>query len=132
MKFLKRILGICETPLPADDGCWEYAGEAILLHLDRAPELDRPGSALRLEGKGLPLRSLVVYGTDGTFHAFANRCTHIGRRIDPKPGEARIECCSVSKSTFDYDGNPVGGAAKSPLYVFAVFAEGNELRIALA
>jgi nitrite reductase/ring-hydroxylating ferredoxin subunit len=129
MKFLKRLLGICETPLPADSTCWDYAGQTIRLHLDRAPELARPGGAVRLEGNGLPKRVLVVHGEGGGYHALGNRCTHMGRRIDPLPGSDRIECCSVSKSTFSYAGEPVGGAARKALEVFPVMAEGNELRI---
>ena len=129
MKFLKRLLGICETPLPADNACWDYVDRTIRLQLDRAPELARPGNAVRLEGKGLPKRVLVVHGEDGGYHAFGNRCTHMGRRIDPLPGSDRMECCSVSKSTFTYAGEPVGGAARKPLEVFPASVEGNEIRI---
>jgi nitrite reductase/ring-hydroxylating ferredoxin subunit len=131
MKLLKRILGISETQPAADDACWEYANQEIRLDLNRAPELDRPGSAVRLEGKGLPIRTLVVHGQDGAFHAFANRCTHMGRRIDILSGTDRIECCSVSKSTFNYNGEPVGGAARKHLRVFSVTASGQELKISL-
>jgi len=131
MKLLKRILGISETRPPADDACWEYADREIRLDLKRARELDRPGSAVRLEGKGLPVRTLVVHGRDGTFHAFANRCSHMGRRIDILPGTDRIECCSVSKSTFDYGGQPLGGAARKPLRAFSVTAAGHTLTISL-
>ena len=129
MKFLKRIFGICETPLPVNDACWEYADQTIRLQLDRTPELAQPGGGVRLEGKGLPKRVLVVHGGDGDYHAFGNRCTHMGRRIDPLTGSDRIECCSVSKSTFTYAGQPVGGAARKPLEVFPVSTEGNEIRI---
>jgi len=131
MKFLKRIFGISETQLPSNDTCWEYANQEIRLDLNRAPELDRPGSAMRLEGKGLPVRTLVVHGQDGAFHAFANRCTHMGRRIDILSGTDRMECCSVSKSTFNYNGEPVGGAARKHLRVFSVTASDQELTIAL-
>ena len=132
MKVLKRIFGICETTPPADAGCWEYADGKILLKLDRTPELAPAGGGVRLEGKGLPVRVLVVHGRDGRFHAFANRCTHMGRRIDPLPGSDRVECCSVSKSTFTYDGEPVGGAARKPLEVFAVSVSGDALTIAVS
>jgi nitrite reductase/ring-hydroxylating ferredoxin subunit len=131
MKFVKRIFGICETPLPADGACWDYAGKTLRLRLDMAPELARPGGAVRLEGKGLPRRILVVHGKEGAFHAFGNHCTHMGRRIDALPGTDRLECCSVSKSTFTYDGKPVGGAARRPLDIFPAVVSGNELTIAL-
>lgn len=129
MKFLKRIVGICETAPPAEEGCWDYSGGEIRLQLDRTPELAPRGGAVRLEGKGLPVRVLVVHGQDGTYHAVANRCTHMGRRIDPLPGTDRIECCSVSKSRFTYEGQPVGGAARKPLAVYRVSLAGGVLTV---
>jgi len=131
MKWLKRIFGISATPIPGDDDGWAYENGSIRLQLERMPEVRHPGSAVRLEGKGLPVRILVVHGQDGRFHAFANRCTHMGRRIDILPGTDRIECCSVSKSTYDYSGQPLGGAAKKPLRVFTATASDTELTIKL-
>jgi nitrite reductase/ring-hydroxylating ferredoxin subunit len=132
MKWLKRIFGISETPPPGTDAGWKVANQAIKIDLNQMPEIAHPGSAVRLEGKGLPVRILVVHGNDGDFHAFANRCTHMGRRIDILPGTDRIECCSVSKSTFDYNGRPLGGAAKKPLQVFDITVSDAELTINLA
>ena len=131
MKLLKRILGLCETAVPSDEACWEFTGREIRVILNRTPELGRPGGAVRLEGKGLPVRTLVVHGHDGAFHAVANRCTHMGRRIDPLAGTDKIEWCSVSKSTFTYDGQPVGGAAQRPLPVFKTDHRDGELRISI-
>lgn len=129
MKLIKRILGICETRQPSDAESWRYENGRITVRLSRLPELGRPGGAVRLEGGGLPRRVLLVHGTDGRFHAVANRCTHMGRRLDPHPGKDRIECCSVSKSTFTYEGEPVSGAAKAPLEIFSVEVDGDALRI---
>jgi nitrite reductase/ring-hydroxylating ferredoxin subunit len=132
MKWLKRIFGISETQQPGNDTSWEFANQAIRIDLNKMPEIAGPGSAVRLEGKGLPVRTLVVHGEDGRFHAFANRCTHMGRRIDILPGTDRIECCSVNKSTFDYNGEPVGGAARKPLQVFKVTPSETSLVIEMA
>jgi len=131
MKWLKRIFGISETPAPVNDASWEFANQVIKIDLTQMPEIANPGSAVRLEGKGLPVRTLIVHGQDGDFHAFANRCTHMGRRIDILPGADRIECCSVSKSTFDYGGQPLGGAARKPLQVFSTALTGTELTVHL-
>jgi nitrite reductase/ring-hydroxylating ferredoxin subunit len=95
------------------------------------PELMAPGSGVRLEGKDLDPRLLVYHGEDGQFHAVANRCTHMGRRIDILSGTQLLQCCSVSKSTFDYDGRPVGGAAKKALTAYAVNREAGTLTIEL-
>jgi nitrite reductase/ring-hydroxylating ferredoxin subunit len=132
MKFLKRLFGICETAPPGDQQAWSIQKGSVRIDLSRMPELKTPGSGVRLEGKGLAPRLLVFHGDDGQYHAVANRCTHMGRRIDTLAGSSTIECCSVSKSTFTYDGQPVGGAAKKPLKTYAVAQDGETLVIALS
>ncbi len=131
MKFLKRVLGICETPRAADDMAWSYENGQVRVELSRMPELKTPGNGVRLEGKGLDPRLLVFHGDDGQYHAVANRCTHMGRRIDTLAGSSTIQCCSVSKSTFTYDGHPVGGAAKKPLASYRVVVDRQTLTIDL-
>ncbi len=132
MKFLKRIFGICETRLPGDPQAWSLQNGTVRIDLPRVPELDAPGSAVRLEGQGIDPRLLVFRGDDGRYHAVANRCTHMGRRMDVIAGSNTIECCSVSKSTFTYDGQPVGGAAKRPVTTYPVSLEGDTLTITLS
>ena len=132
MKFLKRIFGICETPLPSNRQSWSVQDGTVKIDLIRMPELKTPGSGVRLEGKGIDPRLLVFHGDDGQYHAIANRCTHMGRRIDNIAGSNTIECCSVSKSTFTYDGQPVGGAAKKPVKVYSVAQDGETLVISLS
>ena len=86
----------------------------------RAPELRKPYGAIRLEGQGLPVRVLVIYGIDGQYHAFRNKCSYMGRRIDPVVGTATIRCCGLFRSTFDYTGNVMSGPSKEPLRTFKV------------
>ncbi|MBC2744468.1 MAG: Rieske 2Fe-2S domain-containing protein [Desulfosarcina sp.] len=131
MKFLKRLFGICETPLPADPDSWSCDSGTVQITLFQVPELKAPGSGVRLEGKGLDPRLLVFHGDDGQYHAIANRCTHMGRRIDTIAGSNTIQCCSVSKSTFTYDGQPVGGAAKKPVKTYPVTLDGETLTVTL-
>ena len=83
MSLLRRIFGICTTQLPGDDDCWRYSRGKIKIEWARAPELHKTGGAIFLEGKGLSIRVLVVYGMDGQYHAFRNRSTFMGRRLDP-------------------------------------------------
>jgi len=133
MGLLKRIFGICATQPPADAACWEVKDGQVEVKLSRAPELSTPGGgAVRLEGKGLSKRLLVMRGEDGRYLAFHNKCTHAGRRIDPLPGTDRVRCCSVSKSTFDESGRVVSGPAKGPLTPFPVTEEGDALLIAIS
>ena len=131
MGFFKRLFGICETPPPTDPDCWNLSGGEIEIQLDRAPELAKKGGAIRLEGKGLPEKVLLINGHDGKFHAFKNRCTHAGRRIDPFGANEQIRCCSVSKSTFDYSGKLLSGPAKGPLTSFQVKREDGRLTVHL-
>lgn len=130
--WFQRILGLCATPRPVDDGCWHLADGKVIVELPRAPELQEPGGAMRLEGKGLPVRLLVVCGPDHRFHAFRNRCSHVGRRLDPLPGEARLQCCSVGRSTFDFKGASLAGPGKRAIGVYPVLERDQQLVIDLS
>ena len=131
MGFFKRLFGICDTKPPADSGSWKLDKGTLELDLGRVPELEGQGGAVRLEGDPLPSRVLVVHGQDGSFHAFENKCTHGGRRIDPLAGEEKIRCCSVGKSTFDYEGKRLSGSAKEDLKVLSVTKDEGSLKIRL-
>ncbi len=113
--FIRRIFGICKTKKPNDSGCWKYSKDKIEVEWARVPELRKPCGSIRLEGRGLVERILVIYGFDGQFHAFRNRCPHMGRRLEPIAGSAAVQCCSLSRSTFDYAGNVMSGPAKESL-----------------
>ena len=132
MKFFKMLFGICDTTPPADEGCWNFSDGKIEIQLDRAPELEDKGGAVRLEGNGSPERVLVIHGRDGQFRAYKNRCTHGGRRIDIYDETKLLRCCSISKSTFDYEGNVVSGAAKKPLTQYRVERENGTLTVFMA
>jgi nitrite reductase/ring-hydroxylating ferredoxin subunit len=130
--FIPRIFGVPATSKPSDPQCWAFSNGKITIDLTRATELKRPGGALRLEGDGLPMRVLVIRGDDGKFHAFHNRCTHIGhRRLDPVPETGTVQCCSVGKSTYTYDGKKVYGLPTSSIKTFKVEAEGDRLTVFL-
>ena len=114
--FFQRLLGISATTKPGIDDCWNYADGKLTIDLNGASELKTPGSAIRIEGKNLPKRILVVRGEDGEYRAFHNRCTHLGhRRLDPVPGTDTVQCCSVNKSTYDSSGNKLFGPAPRPV-----------------
>ncbi len=70
--LLERVLEISKTKSPGDLGCWKYSKGKVEIEWARAPELRKPCGAIRLEGRGLPERVLVIYGMDGQYHAFRN------------------------------------------------------------
>jgi len=133
IKFLKRnifqrIFGISATSNPQDPDCWTYSNGKLTVNLKKAPELEKPGGAIRLEGGDLPQRVLVIRGEDNKFHVFQNRCTHMGhRRLDPVPGTSTVQCCSVGKSTYDLEGKNIHGPAPDPINTYPVSLEGNNL-----
>lgn len=132
MGLIKKIFGVCETKAPADKDSWRVEGGQLLMELPRLPELRFEGGAVRLEGNGLPSRVFVIRGKGELFHTFENRCTHMGRRLDPGKKPGQVSCCSVSGSAFDFDGNPVAGAAKRGVKTYGVVRDGERLVIALA
>lgn len=136
MKSLKRnifqrLFGICASTEPHNETCWRYADGKITIDLALVPELEKPGSGVRLENKNCPERVLVVYGDDCQFYAFQNKCQHAGRRMDPVPGENAIQCCSIGKATYDYSGKIISGQPKGPLATYPVAIADGKLTITL-
>lgn len=131
--FFQRLLGISATAKPDIDSCWNYANGKLTIFLSKASELKTPGGAARFEGKNLPVRVLVVYGEDGEYRAFQNRCTHMGhRRLDPVPGTGTVQCCSVNKSTYDSNGNKIFGPAPRPVTRYRVEKDQEKLIVSIA
>jgi nitrite reductase/ring-hydroxylating ferredoxin subunit len=129
MGLIKRLLGICNTQPPGDASCWKYVSGNLEIDLARAPELSGTGGAIRIEGARSPERVLVFRGDDGELHAFVNRCSHMGRRLDPLPGQGVVQCCSVGKATHDYDGEKKSGLARGA--IVSLQTEENEGRLTI-
>jgi nitrite reductase/ring-hydroxylating ferredoxin subunit len=137
VKFLKRRLfqrafGRCATPEPSDRNCWELVNDQLRIDLKRAPELSTPGGAVRLEGRSLPFRVLIVFSEPGEFRACVNSCTHGGRRLDPVPGTETVQCCSVGKTTFNAKGEVIYGPGKSDLKRLPLEMENDRLVVSLS
>ena len=127
MNFFKRLLGKCITQPPSDPGCWKFEEGKVMIELQRAPELSQKNGALRLEDNNLPVKLLLIYGDDGNYYALLNKCAHAGRRLDPVPRGGTVQCCSVGKSTFDYEGKVLAGSAKEGIKTFPVVLENGKL-----
>lgn len=130
--FFQRLLGKPVTNSPGIDDCWNYADGRVTIDLNAATELNQPGGAIRLEGKSLPKRVLVVHGEDGEYRAFHNRCTHLGhRRLDPVPGTDTVQCCSINKSTYDAGGKKIFGPTPHPVTRYPVKKEQERLIVSI-
>ena len=138
VKFLprsiwQRIFGICATNKPRGHDGWRYDAGQLIISLDLVTELTRPGAAVRFEGKELPKRVLVVLGEDKQYRAFHNKCTHMGhRRLDYVPGTETVQCCSLNKSTYSFDGQKIHGPNPKPIDSFPVEVGEKELRVTIA
>lgn len=129
--FLKAVRGVCDTrPLSPD--LWALEGPTARVKLTAKPDVISRGGATYLEGKGLQRPILVVRTDDDRYIAFTSRCTHFGhRKIDPVPGQRTLRCCSISHSTFDYEGKRLSGPAKDPLTRHEVTIDKGDLLVRL-
>lgn len=132
MGIFHRIFGICQTKPPGDPQCWSVSGRMVEIELAKAPELSRPGGAIRLEGDSISTRVLVFVDDNGVLHAMENRCAHAGRRLDPVADGAKVQCCSIGKSTFDPQGHLQGGSAKKDVKIFAISTGDGKLTVDLS
>jgi cytochrome b6-f complex iron-sulfur subunit len=128
--FFKAVAGICETK-PLDKALWRVEGDQAVVLLASASGYLPQGGAVRLEGPEVGQPVLVMRATDGTYRAYVNKCTHMGRRMDPAKDGQILRCCSVNHSTFDLEGVKRSGPAKGGLTVLPVQHESGELRITL-
>jgi nitrite reductase/ring-hydroxylating ferredoxin subunit len=131
LTFMDRLKGDPLTELPQIEDAWMLEGDQLTLDLAKLPELDTLGGAVRIEGDVLANPVLVILGEDDNYYAFQNACTHAGRMIDPVAGTMTLECCSVSSSTFDYQGNVLSGPAEGALTSYALEKLGDQLIINL-
>lgn len=131
MGLVSRLLGICSTQPPGDAACWKYVTGHLEIDLGRVPELSATGGAIRIEGARSPQRVLVFRGDDGQLRAFVNKCSHMGRRLDPLPGQNAVRCCSVGKATHGYDGEKRSGMARGAILPLDVEEQDGKLVITL-
>jgi len=113
--IFQRIFGIPATKLVSSPDCWSYEKGTLTVTLAKAPELERKGGGVRIEGGQLPMRVLVYRDDDGKVRALDNKCGHKGRRIDPVPGEKCLQCCSVNAAAYDYTGKKLDGPGDKPV-----------------
>jgi nitrite reductase/ring-hydroxylating ferredoxin subunit len=116
LDLLKAVAGICKTQ-PLDQGLWNVRGSEITIDVKNIPELQKSDGAVYLKGQTLSVPVLVVRRQDNSYLCVENRCTHMGRKLDPEPGGI-LRCCSVSHATYDDQGNKLTGPAKGPVRIY--------------
>ena len=129
--IFQRIFGIPATKPPAEAGCWVYKGENLTIELNRVPELSETWGAIQLEDGDIPVNVLVFQDGEGNYRAFRNHCEHAGRKLDPVPGTETVQCCSIGKSAYDYDGKVLSGSSEKPITQYVVMVEDGKLEIQL-
>lgn len=118
--FIQRIFGIPATKPPLNADCWSYKDGIMEVDLTKATELQAVGGGLGLESPDMPKRVLIVRGAGDAWFAFENSCRHGHRRLDPVPGEERVQCCSMGKTKYDFTGKPYSETVKECLPMFPV------------
>ncbi len=129
--FFQRIFGKPATKPPESNDFWTFQGNVISVDLEQIPLLKEKGKGVRLERKDLAEKILLVHGEDDQFHALQNKCSHGGRCLDPDPGTESVQCCSVGKSSFGYEGHLISGSAKEDVKVYPVTRKNGTLTIEL-
>lgn len=128
--FFRALAGRCDTD-PLDPSLWSFSDNKAVIEVGQVNELNEMGSAVYLKGQGLPMNLLVVNTGPQGYRAYENRCTHMGRKLDPRDDGGTLRCCSVNHSTFDADGNKASGPAKGPIKTFPAQVQDGRLVISL-
>ena len=129
MSLFKALLGICETK-PLDSKAWSVDDGKVIVNLDDAAGL-KNNSAVYLEGHGLE-RPILIVNVAGNYHAFSNRCRHLGWKLDLVAGKNRLRCCSLMHSEYDLDGKVIKGPATEPVNKYEVSQTEGKLIISLS
>lgn len=129
--FFQRLAGRPQTQPPADPDCWSYHDGRLFIDLTRARELAPAWGAVNIDDPQLPVPVLVFQDDEGVYRAFCNLCGHGGRRLDPVPGTDTLMCCSLGKSTYDYEGNVISGGSEKDIVAFDVETQPGRLIVTL-
>ena len=115
----------------APEGSYRWDGDRVILALSAVDQLTPVGGAIRFSLAGdrdKGVKVVVVHSAQGTFRAFANRCTHNGKELDYLPEDRKLQCRS-GKAQFNLDGDVLRGPAQGALLVYPTHREGNQLVI---
>jgi nitrite reductase/ring-hydroxylating ferredoxin subunit len=122
--------GASSIPL-ASQGSYRRDGDLVIVSLSAADPLNPVGGAVRItfgDGGDAEIRMVIVHAQDGTYRAFADRCTHNGKELDYLPEAQKLQCRS-GQAQFDLEGNVLRGPARRALPVYPARREGDQLLV---
>ena len=120
MEVIKKLFGVYNTKTPHDNNAWYYSNGKIVLEWSKVSEIQKPCGSVSLEGRGLKERIFLLYGIDGQYYAYRNKYPPFGMRLEPIYNKAKIRCCGLFETTFDYSGNVMSGFGKESLKKYRV------------
>ena len=109
------------------------SGRSAFLYMSAKRSVISKGGwgAIQLEDGDIAVKVLIFQDGEGNYRAFRNHCEHAGRKLDPVPGTETVQCCSIGKSAYDYDGKVLSGSSEKPITQYTVKVENGKLEIQL-
>ena len=117
------IGGISRTPGIMSDA-WEFDGNSLVVDLDKADSLRKPGGAGKLsigdKVNGDETKVIIIHYKENEYKAFADCCTHGCRELNYLQDKQQLQCSSFGKSAFALSGKVLKGPAEDPLTTYSL------------
>jgi len=120
----------CTTP-EIPPASFTIQGAVLTIDLQRAPELRKPGAAVRVVDLERKVNLIVVHSARNRFAALDRSCTHGGAQVVYNGHNQTVQCTSWGHSEFALDGAVLGGSAKRPVRAYEIRRAGDRLEIVL-
>jgi nitrite reductase/ring-hydroxylating ferredoxin subunit len=128
---LVGLAPLCCTTPEVDPASVRFESGRLLVDLDRAPELRRPGSAAAIVDLARGVNVLVACVSERRHVALDRACTHGGAMCAYNHGRRTLQCTSLNHAEYDLDGTLLHGRTHGNLRAYRVRREGSWLEIAL-
>jgi len=120
----------CTTP-EIPPASFTVQGAVLIIDLQQAPDLRKPGGAVRVVDLERKVNLIVVHPAKNRFAVLDRSCTHGGAPVVYNRHNQTVQCVSWGHSEFALDGALLGGSAKRPLRAYEIRRAGNRLEIVL-
>ena len=120
----------CTTP-DIPPGAITIQDQSLIVNLEQAPALNKPGAAAKLVDVERSINLIIVQPEKDRFAALDRSCTHGGAQVSYNRHRSTVQCTNWGHSEFALDGEVLGGSARQPLRTYRVRREGNRLEILL-